>query len=466
MRYMWVKLALVFMAVGAGAIVFSTVLSVREMDRHFSLYLEQLHRKHAHEVVTLLQDHYQLEGRWSEQTAQTLAAVANVLDVQVVVYDSRLRPLPSFASGQNLLVTDEKIPVVVAGETVGYVSLAHYHATETSQLERHFQDAHTYAMLTTMLVLILMLGVASVMLARRIARPIVAISKASKAAAGGDLTVRVPLPGGKDERTELVSSFNQLITTLQMQDELRRRLTSDIAHELRTPLNTLLAQVEGMIDGVWEANPKHLESVRQEILRLTGLVHDLDLVIRTEAGLQSMETERFDLGEAVREVSEAMLPAFEREGVVLTAAVQPNAWLAGDRKRICQVISNLLSNSLKHTPAGGWTHVSAKREKGSLIVRVKDNGVGISEKDLPFVFERFYRGDISRQRGTGGTGLGLTIVKGIVEAHRGQIRIDSRAGEGTMVTITLPESPDLANTASKPSGSSQRPTDKPPDEPL
>ncbi len=440
MQRIWVKLAVVLMAVSVSGILLSTLLSIKEMDYHFSLYLDEINRKHAQEIVALLKENNEKNGGWNQETSELLRGIGSVLDLNIRLYDQNRQWLAGQTAQTTATAGGENASPLIAiekdGQIIGYVSIAPSSAAATEMLAEHFRWAHTSAMEWAMAILTLLVGVLSVWLARRIVKPVENMRKASLVAAGGDLTVRVPPLRGKDELAELVQSFNQLVAALETQEALRKRLTADIAHELRTPLNTLLAQVEGMIDGVWEASPEHLESTRSEILRLTRLVHDLDQV------MQAAETmglkERLDVSDVLRDVVQSMEASFQKAGIAVIRELQPHAWVQGDRQRLSQVFVNLLSNSLKHTPVHGQVRVTVSRDGQLVTACIADTGAGIAEHDLPFVFERFYRGDRSRQRGTGGSGLGLTIAKGIVDAHQGSIAIQSKLGEGTTVTVTFP----------------------------
>ena len=327
---------------------------------------------------------------------------------------------------------------------VGYLGISTEEPSNIT-LEEHFQLAHTNAMQWTMIILLLLVCLVSILTARRVARPIVQMSEAALSVTKGNLAVRVSEPTGRDELSGLVNTFNNLVHNLQQQEELRKRLTADIAHELRTPLNTLLAQTEGMIDGVWKPTPEHLEATRSEVLRLIRIVSDLDLVIQAEAGAIRMSREDVDLSKLIETIVGSMKAIFQQQEISITTSLFPSAWVKGDEQRLAQVFSNLLTNSLKHTFPGGAVTISVEKQRGFIVAKVMDNGSGIPAQDLPHVFERFYRGDRSRHRVTGGSGLGLTIVKGIVEAHRGEIAITSEEGKGTTVIVKFPRSGELSS---------------------
>ncbi|EST55816.1 histidine kinase [Brevibacillus panacihumi W25] len=446
MKRIWMKLALAFMAVGAGGILIATVLSIQEMDYHFSLYLSDVNQQHEQDLRSILQDEYQQGTGWDDHTLLKLETASQVLTIQIVLLDQNGKLIRTFGNttGLEIINSDDMMPILVQGNTVGYVGIR-YDNESAVPLEDHFRMAHTNALQWTMLALLLLVCFASIFIARRIARPITDMSNAAQAVAKGDLSVRVAVPEEKDELSILVEAFNNLVQNLQQQEELRKRLTSDIAHELRTPLNTLLAQTEGMLDGIWEATPEHLEATRSEVLRLTRIVSDLDQVIQVEAGARHISEEVINLHDVVESVVESMTAAFQLHGIQLTSHLNTAAWMLGDSQRLAQVVANLFTNSLKHTPQGGEVMVKVEKKEQTIEIKVVDNGTGIPLGDLPFVFERFYRGDRSRKREKGGAGLGLTIVKGIVEAHQGKITISSEEGKGTIVSITFPAIENMIN---------------------
>jgi two-component system sensor histidine kinase BaeS len=440
MKSIWMRLALAFMAVSASGILISTVLSIKEMDYHFSLYVSDVNQKHQQDLLAILAEEYQSGQGWNDRTLLKLDAASRVLGLRISLYDQEQRLLRTFGKTVTYVANSKEnmIPIMEKGIAVGYLSIQ-YDNSNAMSLEEHFQIAHTNAMQWTMLALLFLVCIVSILIAKRLAKPIVDMSAAALAVTKGDLSVRVALPQGKDELSGLVQTFNDLVQNLQRQEELRKRLTSDIAHELRTPLNTLLAQTEGMLDGIWEATPEHLEATRSEVLRLIRIVSDLDQVIQAEAGAMTISHDMINLRKVAQSIVDSMTASFQKKGIQITGRLITDGWIQGDKQRLSQVFSNLITNSLKHTLPGGEVIVTVEKKGRIIEVKVSDNGIGISPEDLPFVFERFYRGDRSRNREKGGTGLGLTIVKGIVEAHQGNISIQSELGKGTTVTLRFPE---------------------------
>ena len=235
------------------------------------------------------------------------------------------------------------------------------------------------------------------------------------------------------EMNELSETIIELGRKLDNIEKLRRRLSADIAHELRTPLSNLQTYFEAFIDGAFEPSKDRILSCNDEILRLSKLVNDLRELSNAESKEIKLEISEFNISELVNNTVSLFLPIFDEKGQKLITSIQNNISFKGDKHRINQVIINLLSNANKYTPDEGEIIVELKQENDETRIKVIDNGLGIAEQDLPFIFERFYRGEKSRNKETGGTGIGLSISKAFVELHGGEINVYSVKDEGTTI---------------------------------
>ncbi|MCH8816897.1 MAG: HAMP domain-containing histidine kinase [Chloroflexi bacterium] len=274
---------------------------------------------------------------------------------------------------------------------------------------------------------------------RRALAPVHHLSVAAARVAEGDLSQRVEASAGS-ELGDLGLAFNHMADALEDAESERRRLVADIAHELRSPLTNIQGYLEAIKDGVLEPDERTIETIYSQTKHLGALVEDLRLLALVEAGSLRLELTETDLSELVSEATEAFRPRAADRSITLhvTAAEgMPPARL--DPTRIRQVVSNLVENAITHTPDGGRVDVKADLAgESSALITVSDTGAGISPQDLPHVFDRFYRVDPSRDRVTGGAGLGLTIVKRLVEVHGGVINVTSQPGEGTTFTFQIP----------------------------
>lgn len=280
----------------------------------------------------------------------------------------------------------------------------------------------------------------STFVTRRLVRPIQRMKDASQRIAAGEYEERVEVPG-EDELGSLARSFNQMAQRLEETEERRRQLVGDVAHELRTPLANIRSVMEGLVDGVLPPDPDTFHQVERDVSRLQRLVQDLEELSRAEAGQLLLEKERVDPSRFIGEAATRLRPQYEDKGVALVIDLpQQLPAVTVDTWRMTQVMLNLLGNGLQYTPPGGRVKVTAGREEGQLVVRVADTGMGIDPEDLPHLFERFYRADKSRARAGGGSGIGLTIARHLVEAHGGQLWAESAGpGEGSTFTFTLPQ---------------------------
>ena len=239
------------------------------------------------------------------------------------------------------------------------------------------------------------------------------------------------------ELNELSVSVKELADRLNYQEALKRRMTTDIAHELRTPLAAIQSHIEAFMDGVWEPNDERLAVIHGEILRLTHLIKELSDLSIVEDDEIKLDADNVDLSLILNDITDGYEPMFVEKNIKLNKNIQDNIIIVGDVDYLKRIFANILSNAFKYTNENGTVKVSLSQIKNKIRISVSDTGIGIPKEDLNHIFERFYRSDLSRARETGGTGIGLTITKALVEAHGGTIKIDSEVGKGTDVIIEL-----------------------------
>jgi signal transduction histidine kinase len=277
-------------------------------------------------------------------------------------------------------------------------------------------------------------------LSRRILLPIKVLTATAKKLGQGDFSQRVEV-SSQGEVGELAHTFNSMATDLERTEKLRRNMVADVAHELRTPLSNVSGYLEAIRDDVVKPDKATISSLSEEVNLLSRLVDDLQELALADAGELKLERQPEELSMLINKSALAIQPTASEKGINLSVEIPGNLPpVLIDYQRVNQVLHNLMANAIIHTASGGQIKVSASQEQRLVKVNVTDNGEGIPAKDLPYVFERFYRVDKSRSRNRGGSGLGLTIAKRIVEAHQGTIQAQSELGKGSVFSFTVPVS--------------------------
>lgn len=344
---------------------------------------------------------------------------------------------------------NQSYPLVYRSEAVGSISIETYGPFFYNETEFRFLASINRLLFMAGFVFICLSVAVSVFLAAALSRPILRASEAARriarehagGRADGSPSIRIYDSYKTRELHELARSINELARELEEGERRQRRLTADVAHELRTPLTCLQANVEAMIDGVWEPTAERLASCREEILRLSSLVEDLSLLTSLEWENLEPDKSDVDIKKLLSSAAEQFLPAVREKGIALDLDLEDGVFRA-DYRRMKQVFINLLANAVQYTDRGTIT-LRARRREGAAgeeprwEFTVADTGMGIPAEDLPHVFERFYRSDKSRSRRTGGSGIGLTIAAAIVKAHGGEIAAESEQGGGSLFRVAL-----------------------------
>jgi len=307
------------------------------------------------------------------------------------------------------------------------------------ELKANFRKAVNGALVKAGIAAILAAGAVSWLVSQQITRPLRQVAAASHHMAEGHFEQRIP-QRRKDELGELIGSFNEMAARLSETETLRQQLIADVSHELKTPLASIKGYMEGLQDGVIAPTPETFEIIHHEADRLQRLVYDLQELSRVEAGALPLDRHPADAGALVHAVAARLAPQYVDKDVPLAAAPPPGLpKVLAAPARVEQVLTNLLGNALQYTPAGGRVTVRLAPADSMLRFSVQDTGLGLTSEDLTRVFQRFYRVDKSRARRSGGSGIGLTIARYLVEAHGGQIWAESPGpGQGSTFHFTLP----------------------------
>jgi signal transduction histidine kinase len=323
------------------------------------------------------------------------------------------------------------------GEPIGYLypegSLAFTNNQQSQLLERLNRAAVTASLVSGGLALVLALFLAS-----QLIRPVRALTQAAERVAQGDLTQQVKV-NGRDELARLGQTFNHMAGSLLQAQEGRRAMTADIAHELRNPLAVQRANLEALQDGIYPLSSESLQPILEQNLLLTRIVQDLRTLALAESGQMPLERTEIDISSLVQRLVDRFQPQAARRAIHIQLRSCPDCPpIQADPGRLEQIVGNLLSNALRYTPESGIVELAIGRDRGDVILTVRDHGPGISPEALPKVFERFYRADKSRSREEGGTGLGLAIARRLAEAHNGTLAAENHPMGGALFTLRLP----------------------------
>ncbi|MBA3779724.1 MAG: HAMP domain-containing histidine kinase [Chloroflexi bacterium] len=315
--------------------------------------------------------------------------------------------------------------VAIVGQSI-FMDLSAAHGEPLTEAQQMFDASIMRILLAAVATAAVASLLLSILLARRLARPITEIGRAAQRLAAGDYSVRVPREG-PEELLMLADSFNQMAESLAQQEQIRRDFIANAAHELRTPLTNLQGYLEGLRDGVITADRQTYDSLWEEADRLVRLARSLDALAETDRAPRDAELVEVDLAATLASTVELARPGFEGRTITVEAAWPDRLLVRANPDHLAQVVGNLVQNALRYTPEGGRVSVTAEARPGSALVTVANTGEPIPAADLPHIFERFYRVEKSRDRTHGGAGIGLAIVKQLVESAGGRVGVDSGA---------------------------------------
>jgi two-component system, OmpR family, sensor histidine kinase BaeS len=379
---------------------------------------------------------------WAQHNAWVPGDLSPVLDsaagtgVAVQIRDQAGHVVASSAGFAAAKGPQSSLPIVVQGQRVG-TAVARFTGSGLNAADRSLQTALLRAIAGAAGLAALLAMVTGLAMARRITRPVTRLIAVTRAMAAGDHSARAgEIPAGGELR-ELAAAFDQMAAALDRQEQIRRNLVADVAHELRTPIAVLQAGHEALLDGVTEPTPAELGSLRDEVLRLARMVGDLQTLAAADAAALNLSRRDCDLADLAAAAADSQGHRFEAAGITLDRQLYPVP-VSADPHWLHQVITNLLTNALKFTPAGGHVTISTARDGTEAVLRVTDTGTGIPAADLPHIFDRFWRGQQATQ--ISGSGIGLAVAAGLAQAHEGRLAATSQPGYGTQMTLTLPRS--------------------------
>lgn len=453
-RYTSLTMRFAFAAAAVAALTMALAATILYFTwaQQFDAYIREGLQHTASGAATMLSHSYEANGGWTAQSFMRLPryGILSGLGLQVIDSNGNIIYDDSFATGATSHIIGPPAGVtqpaggvviapVVAGQAmVGYVRVWPLSPQGLiTENDTRFRESSIIAMGIAALISVGAASLAGVGFAMTFVRPIDRIIETADALRSGNEAARTGL-SADDTIGVLGRTLDDMADAIQADRNLERRLTADVAHELRTPLQAIQATVEAMQDGVYPVDSEHLEIVRNETVRLSRLASGILELTRLECGSMQMNLVRLDPADVVREAVDTYAILFEVADIKVDVVMAQGLAIKADKDRLVQAVGNLLSNAARYSSAGSRVTVTLRSEGGSVVIEVADTGSGIAEKDLGQVFSRFWRADGARDRESGGLGIGLAIVKEIVDRHSGNVSVTSKVGEGSVFAIKIP----------------------------
>lgn len=333
---------------------------------------------------------------------------------------------------------EENYDLKIQGTNVGYISIGYYGPYSLSDGELDLLNGLQNIIFVIGLVFLVITIFVSGLFAKRITRPISEAILVANRIADGEFGATIDETAKNEETAGLITAINEMSEKLAKQEMQKKQITSDVAHELRTPLTNLLGQTEAIIDGIWEPTEERMESFRQEIMRMVGIVNQLQQLYVLEANKSRITISNIDICKVIKSVADNFDIQIEKKKLHMKIIIQKDINMRGDEEKVIQCIYNLLSNAIRYSEENTEIIISAQCKDDNTEISITNYGAVIDEKDIPYLFERFYRADKSRSKATGGMGLGLAITKAIMDLHGGEIKVTSSSEEGTCFTLVFP----------------------------
>ncbi|MDQ0194625.1 sensor histidine kinase [Paenibacillus wynnii] len=438
------RLLLSHMSVALCSLLFIMLLVNLVMTISFGKYVENQRKAEAGFLLEDLKASYNATDSWPMDTLMTISHQAMQRNYSVSIYDAEgnvVWDTGRMGMGRSMHSTGTEMasryPIIKDGLSLGTLEMQGNGDAMTLQ-NRNFLQMFNRLSWGALILVLAGAYLYSRFIAVGLSRPLVQIKKIAVRMREGDLGERVILPRKQTEIEEVGLALNYLADTLEQQEKLRKNLTADVAHELRTPLATIQSHIEAFQDGIWAATPDKLQVCHNQVMRLVQLVNDLEKLSSAENPMIQLKQEELCLNEVIQDAIHTVAGRLDKKNNSIVFHEPETLYLTGDYERLLQVFVNLLNNAYKFTQEG-LIEVRISEDLSGVNVTITDTGTGISPDEIPFIFERFYRGDKSRNRKTGGAGIGLAIVKAIVEAHGGEIKVRSVLNEGSEFNIHFPK---------------------------
>ncbi|MEW6109687.1 MAG: ATP-binding protein [Nitrospirota bacterium] len=445
-KSLWVKFLILLIII--AMIGLSSAFLLRELMIHdFREYLEGEMVDRIYRVIASIESSYEKYSGWNEENITENTVWASMLGIEIKLYDTKgalvmdtekaINKLSPLVKKRVLAVSEKKdrtedaqftpYTLFIGGEEIGHLEIKPFRLHK----ENVFIRRSNRFLLFSLLVLGGIAVFLGILFSRRLTKPIKELTSASSSIAGGNLRKRVTI-SGNDEIGKLSDAFNKMAHALETQESLKKKLTANIAHELRTPISAIRGELEGMIDGLIPAEKENIQSLYNEIGRLRSILEGIEEISLAESSSLSIKKSIIELKPFLKNITDRFSKVFMDKGVELELQGDDRITINADPDKLSQIIINLLTNALKATGNGGKILIRVSQDESGTDIEIADTGCGVKESDLPFIFERFYKA------AEGGLGIGLTIVKELVESHGGKISVQSIYGKGTSFKIYFP----------------------------
>jgi signal transduction histidine kinase len=434
-------------------LVFCTFLSVLlsaffvnlAVNSTFNKYISDNQEKRNDRIVRYFEEVYKRDLNWTADSGKEIQHEGYMSKYCITLLDKDKKVIWAMDTSEIIDMSNENagseyrtasFNITYQDTTVGYVIIGQYDPVLVSEQDINFKNSINKNIAISVIITIAFAGLISMYFSKQFSNPIKAVSETSVNLTEGNYKSKTETKSKVQEINNLINSINTLGERLEYQDDLRKRLVSDISHEIRTPLNIFQNNLEAMIDGVFPATADRLVNLNDEVIRFGKLLNNLDALKQIEEENISLNFETVDLAELIKNVYDNFSIPTQNRNIKLSLNILPNEAyeLLGDKDKLRQVFINILSNAVKFTENEGSISVHLESNKNQFLVIVKDTGIGIKKDDLPFIYERLYRGDKSRHQ-IEGSGIGLTITKQILIRHSATIDVESEEGVGTCVTL-------------------------------
>lgn len=447
------RIGILLVSCSLAAIVLTMMIVNFTINDIFEDYMSDVQNNRYERIVSYLEEAYITDGEWKENSGIELMHEAYMSNYNLTLYDENDRVvwgmnpmdirnkihLEDMKVQEEGVYTTEKFGLKNNGKIVGYVEVGQYEPLLMTEEDVLFKSSINKSIALSGLISIFIVTLASIYFSKQFSAPIKEVSNMSVKLSEGDFKEKSNIKTDIKEIESLRNSINILAEKLNNQDMLRRRLISDINHEIRTPLHVLQNNFEAMIDGVFPITSERLSRLNDEIIRFGRLLDNLEKIKEFESESLKLNFKSINLYNMLEKLNNDFLFEAEAKNITLKLSKnEDNYFIMGDSDKLKQVFINLFNNAVKFTDNSGEISINIYKDNNKIFVTIKDNGTGIKKEDLPFIFERLYRGDKSRHE-TEGSGIGLTIVKDILDLHSASVEVESEEGKGTLFKIIFNE---------------------------